>query len=80
MVDNPTHLADFGAALTSADSAHLQAVLESKDVSQCFITTVFSCICVMCCILIPESRLFSAIIFLRVNYNIKCTGAITILP
>ena len=32
VVDNPTHLADFGAALTSADSQHLQAVLESKDV------------------------------------------------
>ena len=32
VVDNPTHLADFGAALTSADSQHLQAVLECKDV------------------------------------------------
>ena len=34
VVDNPTHLADFGAALTSADSQHLQAVLECQDVSQ----------------------------------------------
>ena len=33
VVDNPTHLADFGAALTSADSQHLQAVLECQDVS-----------------------------------------------
>ena len=35
VVDNPTHLADFGAALTSANSQHLQAVLECQDVSQC---------------------------------------------
>ena len=33
VVDNPTHLADFGAALTSADSQHLQDVLECQDVS-----------------------------------------------
>ena len=38
VVDNPTHLADFGAALTSADSQHLQDVLECQDVSHC--TTV----------------------------------------
>ena len=35
VVDNPTHLADFGAALTSADSQHLQDVLECQDVSHC---------------------------------------------
>ncbi len=32
VVDSPVHLADFGAALTSADSAQLQAVLECQDV------------------------------------------------
>ncbi|XP_065836986.1 lon protease homolog, mitochondrial-like isoform X2 [Oscarella lobularis] len=31
-VDNPAHLADFGAALTSADSEQLQAVLEEMDI------------------------------------------------
>ena len=33
MVDNPIHLADFGAALTSAESNQLQAVLESTKVT-----------------------------------------------
>eukprot|EP00795_Rhopilema_esculentum_P005945 gene5945-11297_t len=32
VVDNPTHLADFGAALTSADPAQLQAVLEETNI------------------------------------------------
>ena len=32
VVDNPTHLADFGAALTSGESQQLQAVLESTKV------------------------------------------------
>ena len=32
VVDNPTHLADFGAALTSGESHQLQAVLESTNV------------------------------------------------
>lgn len=31
-MDSPVHLADFGAALTSADSVHLQDVLECQDV------------------------------------------------
>ena len=33
VVDSPVHLADFGAALTSADPAQMQAVLECQDVS-----------------------------------------------
>ena len=33
VVDNPTHLADFGAALTSGESQQLQAVLECTKVS-----------------------------------------------
>ena len=32
VVDSPLHLADFGAALTSADSQHMQAVLECQEV------------------------------------------------
>lgn len=32
VVDNPVHLADFGAALTSGDSQQIQAVLECHDV------------------------------------------------
>ncbi|XP_046838988.1 lon protease homolog, mitochondrial-like [Xenia sp. Carnegie-2017] len=32
VVDNPTHLADFGAALTSADSNLLQEILEETEV------------------------------------------------
>ena len=32
VVDSPVHLADFGAALTSADSQQLQAVLECLEV------------------------------------------------
>ncbi len=33
VVDVPTHLADFGAALTSADSDQMQSVLSCMDVS-----------------------------------------------
>lgn len=32
VVDSPLHLADFGAALTSADSQQMQAVLECQEV------------------------------------------------
>lgn len=32
VVDSPVHLADFGAALTSADSQQIQAVLECQEV------------------------------------------------
>ena len=32
VVDSPVHLADFGAALTSADSQQMQAVLECQEV------------------------------------------------
>ena len=32
VVDNPVSLADFGAALTSAQSAQIQEVLECLDV------------------------------------------------
>ncbi len=34
MVDSPIHLADFGAALTSADSQQMQAVLECQEVHE----------------------------------------------
>ena len=43
VVDNPTHLADFGAALTSADSLHLQEVLECQDVSRSIYNTHLGC-------------------------------------
>lgn len=33
VVDNPVYLSDLGAALTGADPAELQAVLEEMDVS-----------------------------------------------
>ena len=32
VIDDPTHLADFGAALTSGESHQIQAVLECPDV------------------------------------------------
>lgn len=44
VVDNPVNLADFGAALTSADSEQMQAVLECRDVSVC--KYMFICVCV----------------------------------
>ncbi len=38
VVDRPTHLADFGAALTSAESEQMQAVLNCNDVCSCHMT------------------------------------------
>lgn len=39
VVDIPTHLADFGAALTSAESEQMQTVLACMDVRrQCHMT------------------------------------------
>lgn len=35
VVDNPVYLSDLGAALTGAEAAELQAVLEEMDVSSC---------------------------------------------
>ena len=32
VIDDPTHLADFGAALTSGESHQIQAVLECPDI------------------------------------------------
>uniref|UniRef100_A0A1X7SFJ5 Uncharacterized protein n=1 Tax=Amphimedon queenslandica TaxID=400682 RepID=A0A1X7SFJ5_AMPQE len=32
VIDDPTHLAEFGAALTSGDSHQIQAVLECPDI------------------------------------------------
>uniref|UniRef100_A0A1X7TKV7 Uncharacterized protein n=1 Tax=Amphimedon queenslandica TaxID=400682 RepID=A0A1X7TKV7_AMPQE len=32
VIDDPTHLADFGAALTSGESHQIEAVLECPDV------------------------------------------------
>lgn len=40
VVDVPTHLADFGAALTSADSDQMQSVLACMDVSMLLATHV----------------------------------------
>ena len=33
VMDNPEYLADMGAALSSAETQELQAILEEKDVS-----------------------------------------------
>jgi len=40
VVDNPVHLADFGAALTSADPPQLQAVLEERDIQKRLMLTL----------------------------------------
>eukprot|EP00111_Clytia_hemisphaerica_P002961 TCONS_00008413-protein len=40
VVDNPTHLADFGAALTSADAAQLQEVLEEIEIPKRLMLTL----------------------------------------
>lgn len=40
VVDNPTHLADFGAALTSADASQLQAVLEEVEIPKRLMLTL----------------------------------------
>lgn len=40
VVDNPTHLADFGAALTSADAPQLQAVLEEGEIPKRLMLTL----------------------------------------
>eukprot|EP00794_Sanderia_malayensis_P009736 gene9736-10731_t len=40
VVDNPTHLADFGAALTSAEPSQLQAVLEEMNIPQRLMLTL----------------------------------------
>ncbi|XP_062516509.1 lon protease homolog, mitochondrial-like [Corticium candelabrum] len=40
VVDHPAHLADFGAALTSAESLQLQEVLEEVDVSKRLLLTL----------------------------------------
>uniref|UniRef100_A0A1X7U1M0 Lon N-terminal domain-containing protein n=1 Tax=Amphimedon queenslandica TaxID=400682 RepID=A0A1X7U1M0_AMPQE len=34
VIDDPTHLADFGAALTSGESHQIQAVLECPDIPE----------------------------------------------
>lgn len=40
VIDNPVHLADFGAALTSADPPQLQAVLEEQNIPQRLMLTL----------------------------------------
>jgi hypothetical protein len=43
VVDSPLHLADFGAALTSADSQQMQAVLECQEVWSVMVVGVVYC-------------------------------------
>ena len=59
VVDSPLHLADFGAALTSADSQHMQAVLECQEVWS-VVGVVTGVVLMLSILSLSDSRAFDA--------------------